>query len=235
MILPPSMMGWIWESLANNEYTGKSGENKTYKVSDSWSILSAAAAIGLNISGARHCIWITYGCIPMNFSKPCLNPFIILASTASRGNDLTVQLCNNTEKYFLLFILNSLPDNFIVYVSSWVPVPQEIRQVFPVLYPIHKCMQLSYSSKLSFPRWRGAFNLVSLHMENILHLYQSHCLSVLFYYYYNIVLLVGGSFPTKTANTTIFVLFLHLHSSKASYEYASLQPKHLLPPRLNAQ
>lgn len=175
-----------------------------YKVSVSLSILSAPAAISLNISWARHCIWVTYGSIPMNVSKPCLNPFIFLASTASRGNDLTGQLCNNTEKYFLLFILNSLPDNFIVYVSSWVPVLQEIQQVFPVLHTIHKFMQLPYSSKLSFPRLRGAFNLVSLHMENILHLYHPHCLSVLFYYYYNMVLLVGGSFPTKAANTHNF-------------------------------
>lgn len=89
-------------------YRKKGKKQDMYKVSDSWSTLSAPAAISLNVSWAGHCIWVTYGCIPMNFSKPCLNPFVFLASTASSGNDLTLQLCNNTEKYFLLFILNSL-------------------------------------------------------------------------------------------------------------------------------
>lgn len=170
-----------------------------YKVSDSWS-LSVTAAISLNISWARHCIWVTYGCIPINFSKACFCPFIFLASATSCGNYLTVQLCNNTKKCFLLFILNSLPDNFIVYVSSWVLMLQEIQQVFPALH--NKFTQLSYFSKLFFPRWRGPFNLVSLHMENILYIYLPHCLSFFFYFnYYNMVFLVGGSFPTKTANT----------------------------------
>lgn len=92
-------------------------------------------------------------------------------------NYLTVQLCNNMEKCSLLFISNSLPDNFIVYVSSWLPMLQEI-QVFPVLH--NKFMQLSRFSKLFFPRGRDPFNLVSLHMENILYIYLPHCLSVLF-------------------------------------------------------
>lgn len=144
-------------------------------------MFSAPAAISLNISWARHCIWVTYGCILMNFSKLCLNPFLFLASIASCGNDLTRQLCNNTEKNFPLLILKLLPGNFIVHVSFWAPVLQEVQQVFLVFHTIHKFMQLSYSSKLSFPRRRGAFNLMPIHMENILQLYQSHCLSVLFY------------------------------------------------------
>lgn len=144
-------------------------------MTDSWSVLSATAAISLNIFWARHCIWVTYGCIPMNFSKVCLCPFIFLASATSCGNYLTVQLCNNTEQCFLLFILISLPDNFTVHVSSWVPMLQEIQRVFPVLH--NKLMQLS---SCFFPRWRGLFNLISLHMENILYIYLPHCISVIF-------------------------------------------------------
>lgn len=143
-----------------------------YRVSHSWSVLSATAAISLDISWARHCIWVTYGCIPMNFSKVCLCPFIFLASATSCGNYLTVQLCNNTEKCFLLFILNSLPDNFIVCVSSWVPMLQEIQQVFPVVHNkfcnCHISLSCSFQDEESIQFSLPAYGKHSLYLSTSL-------------------------------------------------------------------
>lgn len=117
MALPPPRVKWIWERLWPTVNTQEKVEKKKACINcPTLHLSSALAVISLNISWARHCIWVTYGFIPMHFSKPCLNSFIFLASTASCGNDLTVWLCNNMEKHFLLFILNLLPYNFIVCV-----------------------------------------------------------------------------------------------------------------------
>lgn len=49
----------------------------------------------------------------INFYNPLLNPFILLASTTSRSNEFQILIMYCVKKYFLLFVLNPLPDHFI--------------------------------------------------------------------------------------------------------------------------
>lgn len=49
----------------------------------------------------------------INSYNPFLNPFILLASTTSRGYEVQNIIMYSVKNYFLLFVLNLLPDHFI--------------------------------------------------------------------------------------------------------------------------